>query len=197
MADGVGSAALSNALEAVNETKGSFCSIDGDAAGVGSPEGVVEETLPLTTGRRVPDLADVGEAKRERVFRNADLRLGTAGIEAGSKGRVGSLEVETMESRSLWSSSTISMTVLVRVRLCVGAGEDVRNKKKVENTPLTLYVKTIRPRVVRTFCYADTPRTILVNPHRTPPGRCSIHMMILEHLAIDENCRLWFFKSQC
>lgn len=92
VAEGAGSAAFKSALEAVNETKGSFCSTEGDAAGVGSPDGAAEGALLLTAERRVPDLAEVGEARRESVLRNADLRLGTAGIEAGSKGRAGSLD---------------------------------------------------------------------------------------------------------
>lgn len=76
----------------MKETKGSsLCSTEGDTAGVGKP---LLPPLALAAERR----AEVGEANRERVFRKADLRFGTAGTEAGSRGKVGSLDVETMES---------------------------------------------------------------------------------------------------
>ena len=64
--------------------------------------------------------ADVGEARRESVFKKVDLRFGGAGRVSGDIGRMGILMVG-WDWRSLRSSSTSSIAVRVRVRLWVGA----------------------------------------------------------------------------
>jgi len=63
---------------------------------------------------------DAGEARRESVFKNVDLRFGGVGKVSGDIGRMGILIVG-WDWRSLRPSSTSSIAVLVSVRLWVGA----------------------------------------------------------------------------
>lgn len=58
------------------------------------------------------------------MFKNVDFFFGGMGKDAGSMGNEGSLRLG-LEDRSFWSSSTISIAVRVRVRLWVGAIEEV------------------------------------------------------------------------
>lgn len=100
----------------LNELKGSLISPDGDVSGVEMLRGL---TLVLLKRRLL--FAEVGEARRDRVLRKFDLRFGGgAGSDCMSMGRAGNL-TPGWDSRSLWSSSTSSFAVRVRVRLCVGA----------------------------------------------------------------------------
>ena len=90
-----------------------------DTVGVAEMEGPpVEE--PRRDGRAEEDLLD-GDARRESVFRNADLRFGGGdGNAEGSMGSLGSFNPGKL-SRSFPSISTSSSAVRVRVILCVGA----------------------------------------------------------------------------
>lgn len=120
VAEGVATTEGELTLLALKEVKGSFISPVGEAIGVGR-SGLVFLRFVLL---------EVGEARRERVFRKLDLRFGGGGIESALMGRGGILTLGLV-SRSFWSSSRISMAVRVRVRLWVGAVR--RSRKSVSN----------------------------------------------------------------
>ena len=89
--------------------------------------GLAVEEMDVAVDRRVKeacrrlDLLLEGEARRERVLRKADLRLGGGGGSAETSiGRLGSL-APGLESRSFPCISTISRAIRVRVRLWVEA----------------------------------------------------------------------------
>jgi hypothetical protein len=77
-----------------------------------------EDVLRLAAARL--DLP-AGEARRESVLRNADLRFGAGGGTKDASSGSGGSRVAGCESRSLLWSSTTSSAVRVSVRLCVGA----------------------------------------------------------------------------
>jgi len=105
----------------VNDPNGSPASLPGVVIGLGSPDGIVETSRALAFCARRLAFAAVGDARRDRVLRNVDLRLGGGkGRESGWMGNGGTLRV-AWEWRSLRSSSTSSMAVRVKVRLWVGA----------------------------------------------------------------------------
>lgn len=101
-------------LLGLNEVKGSFISPVGEAIGVGKRE------LECGFELLLPVLLEVGEARRERVLRKLDLRFGGGCRASGLMGKGGILTLGLV-SRSFLSRSRISMAVLVRVRLWVGA----------------------------------------------------------------------------
>lgn len=101
--------------------KGSVISWEGEVMGVGSVEGMALDVDARFGACRADRPAD-GDARRDKVLRNVDLRLGGgAGSVEASIGSLGSLALG-YASRSFWCSSTISFVVLVSVRLWVGAG---------------------------------------------------------------------------
>jgi hypothetical protein len=93
----------------------------GDATELFAAFGVVVEI----DGSRDPllglagDNLTLGEAKRERVLRNADFLFGGMGIDNRAEGRVGFFTCG-WASRSFSSSSTSSNAALMSVRLWVG-----------------------------------------------------------------------------
>lgn len=104
----------------------------GDIVGVAEMEGLpVEE--PRRDGRVVDDLLD-GDARRESVFRNADLRFGGGdGRAAASMGSLDSFSPGKL-SRSFPSISSSSTAVRVSVRLCVGAVKGIISRIHAQDT---------------------------------------------------------------
>lgn len=110
VAEGGGTTEVELRLPALKDIKGSAISPVGEAIGVGRMEpneGFVPRRLVLL---------DVGDARRESVLRKFDLRFGGGGIESAVMGNGGIFRFGLV-SRSFWSSSTISIAVLVRVKL--------------------------------------------------------------------------------
>jgi len=109
--------------------------VSGVVGGMGGKPGMPAERGLITNGVAVGEtltlialalvalrwcFVDAGEARRESVFKNVDLRFGGVGKVSGDIGRMGILIVG-WDWRSLRPSSTSSIAVLVSVRLWVGA----------------------------------------------------------------------------
>lgn len=109
---------------AVKDVKGSVISPEGEVRGVGRFDGMEVAFLKRRVPLR-PPFADVGDARRDRVWRKLDLRFGGGvGRVCISRGKTGS-STPGCDSRNFLSKSTISNAVRVRVRLWVGAVKGV------------------------------------------------------------------------